>query len=203
MTLLFAALAIFLAIALALLLAPVWRENRRMALLMAAATIAGSGGLYALTGSPRVVPLVAAHNAHNALLREKIRTHSATIAREPKNLEAWLFLAQALEDSGDYRAAAEGFKQAVLLSKGNPQIVVAYAQALVLEAGGTVTPQAKKSIDIALMIDKDLPLARYYHALWLLQENRQAEAMQAMKTLYASLPADSALKQKIDAQIGR
>ena len=163
----------------------------------------GSIALYAAVGSPRVVPLALEYNARIKELHEQIKVTSALIKEHPDNLEAWLTLAQAFSDSGDYAAAANGFKQAVLLSKGHPRIIMAYAEAIIMQAEGVVTDQAKKSIDIALMMDPNLPLGRYYTAVWLLQENRQSEAMAMMKKLYRELPEDSSLKKKIKSQIGK
>lgn len=160
-------------------------------------------GLYALWGSPKVVPLVVAHNERIQELRKTIEVTQALIKANPNNLEAWLTQAQAFADSGDYKAAANSYKQAVLLSKGNPLLIMAYAEALVAANNGVVDAQAKKSIDIALMIDSHLPVARYYNAIWLLQNNETEEAMKNMKELYYELPDDSSLKKKINEQIGR
>ncbi len=196
-----AALVLLLLITLALLLFPL-RHERRLCILAALAVTFVAGGMYALVGAPRVVPLVAQYHAEVAALEKNIQTTRALVQANPKNLEAWLTLSQALMDKGDFAAASEGFKQAVLLSKGHPRIIAAYAEALILQQGGMVPPQAKKSIDIALMIDPQLPLARYYNAVWLLQEGRNDEAMQEMKALYRELPDDSNLKKRMKAQIG-
>ena len=45
--------------------------------------------------------------------------------------------------------------------------------------------------------------ARYYLTVRKLQDGKTEEAMKDMKTLYHSLPADSALKDMINRQIGR
>lgn len=178
-------------------------NNKKNLLLLAVIITFGSVSLYAVFGGARVVPLVFAHQQRLEELKLEIAKHSQILVNNPENLEAWLSLAQAYSAGGDYAEAARGFKQAVLLSRGHPRIIAAYAEALVMQAGGTVTMQAKKSLDIALMISPDLPLARYYQAIWLLQNNRAEEAMQTMKTLYRELPDDSNLKIRINELIGR
>jgi len=194
-------LAALLAITLMVLFAR--PSDKKVALISALLISVSSAGLYALWGSPLVVEPAEAYNAHMDGLQAKITENSERIKQNPNDLEAWLTMAQAFSDAGDYVAAANGFKQAVLLSKGDPRIIMAYAESLILQQGGVVTMQAKKSIDIALMLDKDMPIARYYQAVWLLQEERNDEAMEMMKTLYAELPEDSKLKQRMKAQIGR
>ncbi len=197
-------MAALLATVLVILLLPMARAGEKKSALRYAAIISMSSLLlYALWGSPRVVAPMMERSAELQALQEQIKVTSALIKENPNNLDAWLTLAQAFSDSGDYTAAANGFKQAVLISKGHPRIIMAYAESLILQAGGEVTPAAKKSIDIALMIDPKLPLARYYKAIWLLQEKRQPEAMEMMKTLYHELPDDSSLKKRMKAQIGR
>ena len=204
MTLLIIAMAVLLVAVLALLLLPMarsgaWRAAAPLAVLVSVSSVL----LYALFGAPRVVPLADAHHAEIKALHEQIGVSSTLVKQQPENLEAWLTLSQSYADIGDYARAATGFRQAVLLSKGHPRIIMAYAEALIMQEGGRVTPAAKKSIDIALMIDPKLPLARYYKAVWLLQNDRQPEAMEVIKTLYHELPDNSSLKKRMKAQIGR
>lgn len=204
MNLLLVLLGALLLVTLAVVLTPLWRSGaRKMALLLALALSLAISAIYAHLGSPRLVELADARNVEMQALYEQIRVTSALVKAQPQNLEAWLTLSQAFFDVGDYAAAANGFKQAVLLSKGHPRIIMAYAESLIMQDGGAVGAQAKKSIDIALMIDPKLPLARYYNAVWLLQAGKQQEAMQEMKTLYHELPEDSSLKKRMKEQIGR
>lgn len=204
MTLLWVVCVVFALIVLSMAFYPLYQSTaKKQVVLLGAAVLVASFGLYALWGSPRVVPLVTAHHERLDELRQTIQLSEALIKQNPQNLEAWLTLAQAFADSGDYKAAANGYKQTVLLSKGNPQLIMAYAEALIMQNDGAIDASAKKSIDIALMIDPALPVARYYYARWLLQEGQMEDAMKTMKTLYHELPDDSPLKRKIDAQIGR
>ena len=188
---------------LALLGLPLWCADRKNGVVALALVSVVAMGMYAVSGSPRVVPLVTEYRRDMAALDATIAASSAMLAANPKNLEAWLTLSQALMDTGDFTAAAEGFKQAVLLSHGHPRIIMGYAEAQVLAAEGQVTDSAKRSIEAALIIDKTMPLARYYNALWLLQNGRQPDAMAEMKKLYNELPDSDPLKQRMKEQIGR
>lgn len=204
MTPLFCSLAALYVVVMALALYPLYATGKqKVALLLGVLLALPVFGLYALWGAPRVVPLVTAHREHVEELRKTIEMTEALIKANPNNLEAWMTQAQAFADSGDYAKAANSYKQSVLLSKGNPVLIMAYAEAVIMQNDGVVDAQAKKSIDIALMIDEHLPVARYYNAIWLLQNNETEEAMKNMKALYHELPDNSPLKKKINEQIGR
>lgn len=200
---LFFAIAALLLLTLALLLWPMMRRDNKQAMCIAVVVSVMSLGLYAIWGSPRVVPLADLHQSQMRGLYKIVSENSKIIKTNPDDVEAWLRLSQAFSDIGDYAAAVNGFKQAVLASKGHPRIIAAYSEALIMQAGGEVTPQAKKSLDIALMMDKEMPIARYYQAVWLLQQERNDEAMAMMKKLYHELPEDSSLKKRMKEQIGR
>ena len=180
-----------------LLLYPLLKRGRILsALLIALIIIGGSIGLYSYVGAPLLIDRM-------NLIHTTIKERLIAVKANPNDLESWVTLGQAYSDNGNYAAAAEAFKQSVLLSKGDATLITAYAEALILQANGKVTPQAQKSLNIALMINPEQPLARYYQAISLLQQNKPEEAMPMMKKLYNELPETSALKQRMKAQIGR
>ncbi len=158
--------------------------------------------LYAQFGTPGILPLIAERENRLAVLKEKISSSSAAIKNDPKNLRAWLELGDSFMETSQFAAAGNSYKQAVLLSGGNPAIIMAYARALVMAEGGTVTGEAKKSLDMVLMLQPENAEARYFEAVYKLQSGNM-EAMQDMKELYKSLPSDSPIKEMIDRQIGR
>lgn len=204
MLLFLASVFLLLASILALLLWPLWRDGERMKAAQLGLGIAVSSVLlYGWFGAYKLVPQLEEYHAEMSALREQIIATSEIVKQHPDNLDAWLTLGEAFSDSGDYNAAAHAFKQAVLLSKGHPRIIIAYAEALILQAEGSVTDDANRSIDMALMLDPSLPLARYYKAVWHLQHENTAQAMHMMKQLYAELPEDSSLKKRMKAEIGR
>ena len=106
-------------------------------------------------------------------------------------------------ETSQFSAAANAYKQAVLLSGGNPVFIMAYSRALIMEADGEVTDDAKKSLDIVLVLQPENEEARYFMAVRKLQSGNSREAMTEMKELYKSLADGSPLKAMIDRQIGR
>lgn len=178
-------------------------KQHRFCARISACVVVLAAALYLYVGAPRVIAPLSVHNAFVKKATDIKNVYLPIVAEKPNDLEARLFLGQAYFDLGAFTESAAQFKQAVLLSKGEPRIIMAYAEALIMQENGVVSAVSKKSIDIALMIDPKLPLARYYKAVWLLQEGKQEEAMAMMKALYAELPDDSSLKKRINAQIGR
>lgn len=200
----------FILISLAVLLIPIWKAHsipKRQRLIFTALIsllfFTGGFGLYHIAGTPQIVPLMSERNARLAELRKTIVARSNDVKANPKNLAAWAELGESFMQTNQYNAAANAFKQAVILSQGNPLLILAYAQALISEADGKVTDDAKRSLDMVLLQDPQNPQARYFLAIRKLQDGHTQEAMHDMRELYRSLPADSPLKDTIDRQIGK
>jgi cytochrome c-type biogenesis protein CcmH len=202
MTMLYIIFTILLILALGVLLWPV-RQHKRLVLGISLLFFAGAFGIYSLVGSPEIIPLLQERQARLAVLKEIILRDSEAVKVDPKNLKAWIELGQSFAETGQYGAAANAFKQSVLLSGGDPALIMAYAKAMILDADGKVSDHAKKSLEMVLIQQPDNFEARYFVAVRKLQEGKTEEAMKEMKALYHSLPEDSPLKAMIDRQIGR
>ena len=194
--------ALLLALKLAIIVWPI-RNRPRVAALVCALFFIGAFGLYRLVGTPEMVPLLVERELKIIALKENIVKNSELLKANPKNLPAWIDLGQSFIETGQYAAAANALKQAVLLSGGDPRLILAYAKALIMEAGGKVGDDAKKGLEMVLLQGKKNPEARYFLAVRKLQDGKTEQAMKDMKALYRSLPKDSPLKATIDRQIGR
>jgi cytochrome c-type biogenesis protein CcmH len=204
--LIFAALLVAL---LTVLLSPLRQSalTKRQRYLFAAAIsgffMISSAGLYAMLGSPAIVPLLAARQEKLDSLRHTILAMSARVKANAHDLPAWVELGRSFMETAQYSGAANAFRQAVVLSKGNPVLLLAYAQAMIADANGKVTDDAKKALEMCLLQDRGNDEARYWLAVRQLQDGHMEQAMTAMKSLYHSLPDNSPLKAMIDRQIGR
>ncbi|MEK6746775.1 MAG: hypothetical protein AABY33_07070 [Pseudomonadota bacterium] len=180
------------------------RKNRTLFSLVITMFIAGGGlFLYKQFGTPEILPLLAEREEEISALKEKIIVNSDAVKKDPKDIKAWLELADNFMESNQFDAAANAYKQGILLSRGNPELIMAYASAMILAAGGTVTQDAKKSLDMLLILQPANEKARYFLAMHKMQSGDTENAMAEMKELYKSLPEDSSLKDMIDRQIGR
>lgn len=210
MTALFIFLTVMAAAALCVLLIPLLRDTsiepirrKRTALCISALFMTVTLGLYAWVGAPRIIDALDARQERLNELKNEIVTNLEKVKSSPNDLGAWVVLGTDFLETGQIDSAVAAFKQAVLLSNGDPKLVLAYAKAQVMQADGKVTEDAAKGFGIVLMLKPDNPDARYFMALYDLQNGKTQQAMQAMKTLYHSLPDDSPLKDMIDRQIGR
>lgn len=199
---LYSAFFLIMSTILVMLLWPV-RQHRRFCVLLSILFLAGGFGLYALLGSPGIVPLLKAHNQRLQKLQTIISEQSVAVKDNPKQLDGWVKLGAAFMEAGQYAAAANAFKQSVLLSKGNPALILAYAKAMIAADNGNISDHSKKSLEMVLLQEPGNADARYWLIVRTLQDGDNESAMKAMKTLYHELPADSPLKAMIDRQIGR
>lgn len=179
-------------------------KSRLVFSLMVMAFFLGGGFLfYNQFGTPEILPLLTQRAAKLNELKDKITTSAEEVKKNPENLKAWAELGYDFMETGQFSAASNAFKKTVLLSQGNPEFIMAYVRALIMEADGEVTQEAKRSLDIMLMLQPENAEARYYMAVWKLKSGDTENAMAEMKALYKSLPADSPVKEIIDRQIGR
>jgi cytochrome c-type biogenesis protein CcmH len=210
MILLFLMFSIIVALCLLVLLAPVWQNNtlvmpqRRVAAgITALFFITLSMGIYAVVGSPQLIPLLEKRQQRIVELTAEITDNLAKVKSDPKDLGAWVILGTAFLETGQMDSAVGAFKQAVVLSGGDPALILAYAKAQIMQADGKVTDDAHKGLEMVLMLQKDNPDARYFMALRKLQDGKTQDAMADMKALYHSLPDNSQIKSMINKQIGR
>ncbi len=163
----------------------------------------GSFGLYYQFGTPEILPLLAQREEKLSGIREKITTNSEILKKDPKSLKAWVEIGDSFMETSQFAAAANAYKQSILLSEGKPELIMSYVHALILGADGTVTPEAKKSLDIMLILQPENEQVRYFLAMYKMQSGDAKGAMEDMKRLYKSLADDSPVKALIDRQIGR
>jgi cytochrome c-type biogenesis protein CcmH len=199
-----------LALVLGILLFPVLKDKTipsksrtRFSMLVVLFFTGGSFVLYNQFGTPEILPLLKEREEKLSELKEKIISNSELVKKDPKNIKAWVDLGDNFTESNQFSAAANAYRQGILITHGNPAIIMAYARSLILAADGTVTPEAKKSLDMLLILEPKNEEARYFQAMHKMQSGDTKNAMQEMKELYKSLPADSPLKDIIDRQIGR
>jgi cytochrome c-type biogenesis protein CcmH len=210
MTPLFLLLALICLTALSFLLAPVMQppalslaQRRYTILVVGLCYVTVCFGLYSWIGAPRVVPLLAEREQRLDTLRREITENIEAVKTNPDHLQAWVVLGTNFLETGQIDSAVEAFRQAVVLSGGDPQLILAYVKAQVMQADGKVTDDAVKGLEMVQMMEPQNPDARYFMALRQLQDGDMQSAMSEMKALYQSLPEDSDLKAMIDQQIGR
>ncbi|MBI1236930.1 MAG: hypothetical protein GC188_09640 [Alphaproteobacteria bacterium] len=195
-------LLLFALAACAFLLWPV-RRQRLFCGVVTIAVLAGSFAGYRAAGEPEIVALMERHTEQLAEADAVIFTESARVEQGKDNLESQIRLGQAYAMKRDWKAAADAFKRAVLLSDGHPDLIMAYARAMIMSEDGNISDHSKQSLNMVILQKPDHAEARYYLAVRTLQDGETETAMRDMKALYGSLPGNSPVKAMIDAQIGR
>lgn len=109
----------------------------------------------------------------------------------PDDLTGWVLMGRSETDLGRYHDAADAYRRAAALSDNRPDIVGDWGEALVLEAGGTVTDAAKADFEAALQDPAAAPRSRYYLALAQLQHGDAKAALQGWVDLEAASTPDA------------
>ncbi|GAB4123989.1 MAG: c-type cytochrome biogenesis protein CcmI [Rhodothalassiaceae bacterium] len=125
----------------------------------------------------------------------------ARLEEVPDRLDGWLLLGRTALKAGDGRRAARAFAQARRLDPGNAELPALEGEALVLHAGGRVTPAADLAFAAALARDPDQPVALWYVGLGLLQNGREEEAAARWRRLLATTPEDAPWRETVAGRL--
>ncbi len=109
----------------------------------------------------------------------------------PDDVTGWALMGRSEIDLGRYHDAADAYRRAAELSNQRPDIVGDWGEALVLEAGGTVTDAAKADFEAAMQDPAAAPRSRYYLALAALQHGDAKAALQGWVDLEAESAPDA------------
>ncbi len=113
------------------------------------------------------------------------------VERDPKDLEAWVRLAQASAAMNLAAQALNAWRKADEISGGQPEIAGLLGETAVAVANGVVTPEAEAAFGRVLSADPGDPRARYYAGLARAQAGDRADAVRVWFDLIAASPPDS------------
>lgn len=109
---------------------------------------------------------------------------AAGATSEPTNSTGWIRLAGALGRLHRYDEAAQAYAKAADLT-GQPALLAAHGEALILASGGTVTPKARHVLLQVLEKQPDEIRSRYYLGLAEIQAGRTQHGLQMWSDLVA------------------
>ncbi|MEO1491484.1 MAG: c-type cytochrome biogenesis protein CcmI [Pseudomonadota bacterium] len=120
---------------------------------------------------------------------ELVESLEKMLETRPDDQEGHRLLANGYMRLGRWQDAWRTYEKLLGLIEGvpNAEIYATMAEAMVLAAGGYVSPEAERAIGKALEIDPTLPLARYYAGLALRQSGNLDDAI----TMWQGLRDDS------------
>jgi cytochrome c-type biogenesis protein CcmH len=183
--------------------AAVWRfarlDGAGLQLLASALLLAFAGyawqGRPGLAGSPKA-PLRSQEVADSAFaqMRQSMLGRFDTADR-------WLTIAEGFQRRGDTRGGAGLIRSALREHPDNAILWIGYGDALVVHAGGMITPAAQLAFERAARLAPDHPAPRFFLGLALAQSGRLDEAERVWRELLASAPPDVSWRAGVEAQL--
>jgi cytochrome c-type biogenesis protein CcmH len=161
------------------------------ALAVALYLVLGSPGLpgQPFAARPDAPAMMAGGEAEDLSLM--IENLSAKLEEEPENLSGWMLLGRSHLVTGHYPEAVAALRRAQALAGDDAAVAAELGEALVLAAGGTVTPEARALFEQTLATLPGDPVARFYDGLFEAQRGEPDAALEIWLALAAETPEDT------------
>ena len=197
----FVAIAVVLTLAvLAVLLRPLWRDARRLAAGIGAVVVIGAIALYEIVGTPAALDPQA--RAAPATLEDAIVQLQAQLARDPKQVDGWRLLGQALTTQQQLPQARDAYAKAAALSPDDPDVLVEAAQSRAMATSDRrFDNEAVALLQRALQAQPQHQRARWFLGIAQRQAGDDAAAANTWEALLPQVDAKTAasLRPQIDA----
>lgn len=191
-------MTVFLAIAallgifvLALVLRPLWKQARGVAVGIAIVTLCSTALLYRLVGTPQA--LNPALRQAPQTLEDAITQLKAALERDPQQAEGWVLLGQAYQRQGNPAEANAAIAKAAKLAPNNPEILTQAAQARALaDSSHRFDAQALAWLNAALKADPSHQRARWFLGVAQRQSGQNADAAATWEPLLSQVDKSTA-----------
>lgn len=171
----FAIAALLGVVVFALMLRPLWRESRAVALGVGLLALLSVGLLYRLVGTPQALDPVALRGPQT--LSEAITQLEAALREHPDQAEGWALLAQAYQRENKLPQARDALARAAQLAPDNADILTEAAQARALAtADRRFDAQAVVLLQSALKANPNQQRARWFLGVAQRQAGDSAQA---------------------------
>ena len=151
--------------------------------------------LYGFLGSPFVAdnPLQARIKVDPAdqQIAELVSRAEKALAKNPNDIRGWAVLAPIYIRLNRLDDAVAAYRNMVRLEDASANHQVALAEALTLQAGNNVSPEASKLFKEALIQEPGNPKAKFYLALALTQEGEHERAVGSWQDLLKTSPPNA------------
>jgi cytochrome c-type biogenesis protein CcmH len=154
----------------------------------------GAAGLYLHLGSPELAsgPLTARTGTQfdeRASIENLVTKVELHLESNPNDGHGWEVLAPVYMQLGRYTDSVSAWRNTLLLLGESADREANLGEALVAEANGVVTVDAKSAFVRAIQLDKTIISARYYLGAAAEQDGKHAEAAEIWRELIAEAPA--------------
>jgi cytochrome c-type biogenesis protein CcmH len=154
----------------------------------------GAGGLYLYLGSPelaseRVIGQRADQLDGRVSIENMVHKVESHLQNNPKDGRGWEVLAPVYMQLGRYTDSVNAWRNALLLLGETADREANLGEALVAEANGIVTAEAKAAFERAVTLDRTTVSARFYLGTAAEQDGKREEATKIWRDLIAEAPA--------------
>ena len=197
----FLAIALALALAvLAVLLRPLWREARGVALAIGALVLVSTGLLYRIVGTPDALDPAALRAPET--IGEAIAQLERSLARDPGQKEGWMLLGMAYQRQGELAKSRDAYARAARLAPADPDALTEAAQSRALAAPDRrFDAEAVAMLQAALKTSPDHQRARWFLGVAQRQAGDDAAAAATWEPLLGALQGGTAdtLRSEVNA----
>lgn len=177
-------------LALGVVLRPLWRDNRKVAVAIMSSIAVVAGLLYLLVGTPRA--LDPTQRRAPETLADAVTQLETELKRDPNQPEGWRLLARAQAAQGRLTQARDAYAQAVKLAPDEPDLLAEAAEARALAA-----PDRRFDDEAGAMLRRALerqPMhqrARWFLGIAQRQAGQPAEAAKTWEPLLGIVDANT------------
>ena len=159
-------------------------------------------GVYGFVGSPGLPsqPLQErlAKNPAESTIDELVARAEGHLAANPSDAKGWDVLAPIYLRIGRHGKSVMAFRNAIRLDGATAARESGLGEAIVAEAGGTVSADARAAFERALEFDPGNPKARFFLATAQAQEGRVADAAAAWQAMLADISGNSPWRNVVE-----
>lgn len=186
----------------ALLLRPLWKDARTVALAVGMLALVSVGLLYRLVGTPQALDPATVHGPQT--LSEAITQLEAALRANPNQPEGWALLAQAWQRENQPAKARDALGKAAALAPDNPDLLTEAAQARALvDPERRFDAQAIAMLESALKANPAHQRARWFLGVSQRQSGKSAEAAATWAPLLEQVDAQTATSLREQINLAR
>ena len=178
------------------------------ALITLVIVVAISGATYWSVGDVqralgREPPPASAQTLDEESIRQAIEGLKDQLNTDPDNAEGWMLLGRTMMALGEYEGAARSLEKAMALVPNAPGLMLQYADAIAMNAGGKLTDEAQQIVRDALALEPDNVSALWLAGLGAAERANNAQALTYLTRARELTVAAGAPTQELDQVIAR
>lgn len=139
--------------------------------------------------------------AEVASIEAMVASLVARLEGQPNDVDGWILLARSFVTLERYEEAAEAYERALPLTNNAPDLMVDFAETVVMANGGEVVEVARGSFAKALQADAANPKARFYLGMHSAQAGNVQAALQQWIDLVTISPPGAPWIPAVQGQI--